>query len=282
MSFAELIKLAVVVGALLFFPAGDASADVNFVAPGIAGSVSNLVVDGKVYDVTFVGTVTHAEWVSQLDFHTEAEAQAAIVALAAEFNAAGVTAMQYVMASGTHNLTTSTLWYAADATTLFGESLIKVGANWQLANPFPGGATAPINNSKPVALDFTLVSVPTWTDLGSGLAGISGIPSLVGTGNLVAGSAGSLALSSANPSSPAVLFVSFANTPSPFMGGTLITVPVALAINVGTNGSGGFSLPFVWPAGTPAATTFYVQAAILDPVGPQGVALSNALRAVTP
>lgn len=279
MSLAKLSTLTVLAGALLLCPAESAFAEVNFVAPGIAGSVSNLAVDGKVYNVTFVASVTHAEWANQLDFHTEAEAHAAIYALAAEFNAAGVTATQFIVSSGPINVTTSTVWYAANATTLFGESLIKVGSTWQLAS-VSGGATAPINNSKPIALDFTLV--PTWTDLGSGLAGVSGIPSLVGAGTLVAGSAGSLTLSSANPSSPAVLFVSSANTPTPFMGGTLITVPVALVVNLNTNGSGGFSLPFNWPAGAPAGTSLYMQAAILDPVGPLGVALSNAVRAVTP
>ena len=278
----DLTALAVLSLASLLAFSGQAVAGVNFVAPGVAGSVTNLTVGADVYDVTFVGNVSHASWVSQLDFSSEAEAQAAIVALAAALNAAGATTTQFTTPGGTFNFTTGQLWYAADATTLYGETLIKSGSNWQLANPFPGGATAPINGAFPLALDFTLVSPSAWTNLGGGLAGVSGVPQLAGTGTLAASSAGSLALTSAKPSAAAVLFVSLASVPSPFKGGVLVAFPPVVTIPLATDGVGALALPFTWPSGVPSATSLYFQYAVQDAAAVKGVSLSNALQAATP
>jgi hypothetical protein len=130
---------------------------------------------------------------------------------------------------------------------------------------------------------FVAGGVSAWTDLGSGLAGVSGVPSLVGTGTLVPGSAGALTLSNAAPSASALLFVSFASTPTPFKGGTLLTVPVFLSLGVTTNGFGGFTLPWAsWPPGLSPGTTLYFQYAVADAAGPLGASLSNAVKGVTP
>jgi hypothetical protein len=122
-----------------------------------------------------------------------------------------------------------------------------------------------------------------WSDLGSGLAGVTGIPSLVGSGSLLPGSSGALTLSNAAPSAAALLFVSFANTPTPFKGGTLLTVPVFLSVGVTTNIGGGFVLPWAsWPAGLSPGTSIYFQYGIADAAAPVGVSLSNAAKGVTP
>jgi acid phosphatase len=123
---------------------------------------------------------------------------------------------------------------------------------------------------------------PNWTDLGSGLAGVNGIPSLAGMGSLAAGSPGSLALSNANPSAPAILLVSFTSTPVAFLGGTLVPFPFALEVDLGTDALGTLTLPFLWPSGVPPATTLYFQYVVQDAAGPHGVSLSDALMGVTP
>ncbi len=144
---------------LVLLLSSPALAVVNFVAPGIAGSVSNVQVGSSLYDVSFVGDVSHADWVDQLDFATEAEAQDAAAALAAELNAAGATAARFSLPTGgTFDHTNATTWYAASDTEIFGESTIRLGGTWRLANPLPGGATAPINDSFPFAADWTPVS----------------------------------------------------------------------------------------------------------------------------
>ena len=84
---------------------------------------------------------------------------------------------------------------------------------------------------------------------------VNGIPVLVGTSTLAAGSAGSLMLTSAKPSSLALLFVSFASTPVPFMGGVLVALSFALSVNLATDASGAPVLPFTWPSGEPPATS---------------------------
>ncbi len=259
-----------------------ASAGVNFVAPGVAGSVTNLTVGASVYDVTFVGNISHASWVNQLDFSTEADAQNAIVAVAAALNAAGAVTARYTLTSGTFDSTTGQLWYTSTATNIIGETLIKAGSNWQLANPLAGGSTAPINSSFPLALDFKLVSTASWTQLGSGLAGVAGVPQLTGTGTLTSGSANTLSLTSARPSSPAMLFVSLSSVPTPFYGGTLVTFPPALSMPLTTNASGALLIPFTWPTGVPSGTTFFCQFAIQDAAAVKGVALSNGLKGLAP
>ena len=282
MTVTRLAALASLSLALLLSAPNQAAAGVNFVAPGVVGSVTSLTVGANVYDVTFAGNISHAAWVSQLDFGSEADAQAAIVALAAALNGASATTLQFTTTSSTFNFTTGQLWYAADATTLHGETLIKSGSNWQLANPFAGGSTAPINGAFPLALDFTLVSPSVWTNLGGGLAGVSGVPQLVGTGTLVAGSAGSLALSSARPSAPALLFASLTSVPAPFKGGVLVALPPVLTMPLATNAGGALTLPFTWPSGVPSATSLYFQYVVQDPASVKGASLSNALKAVTP
>ena len=122
-----------------------------------------------------------------------------------------------------------------------------------------------------------------WTDLDSGLAGITGVPALAGTGTLEPGSSGALTLTNAKPTSLTNLFVSFASTPTPFKGGTLVPVPWALTLTLFTNGGGSIPLGWsAWPAGVPSSASLYFQYAIADPAAPAGVALSNALGATTP
>jgi hypothetical protein len=285
MPLNKLTALAALSLASLLISSGQASAGVNFVAPGVAGSVTGLTVGGQVYDVAFVGNVTHAAWVSQLDFHTEADAQAAIVALAAELNSSGATTTRYsTPGGGTFDFTTGQLWYDANATTLFGETLIRSGSTWLLANPGPGGSNAPINGAFPFALDFNLVTPSVWTDLGQALAGANGDPVLVGTGTLLAGSSGALTLSNAaGPGALSVLFVSFANTPTPFKGGTLATVPVLVSFTLTTSPAGGFVLPWsAWPPGLSSGTTVYFQFAIQDAAAIAGASLSNAIVGTVP
>jgi hypothetical protein len=79
-----------------------------------------------------------------------------------------------------------------------------------------------------------------------------------------------------------VLFTSTTSTPAPFKGGTLVPVPVGIALPLLTSGTGGVSLAWPsWPAGLSGLDLFF-QAAIADGGAPNGVALSNALRADVP
>ena len=133
------------------------------------------------------------------------------------------------------------------------------------------------------ALPITDIWAPSpWTDLGSGLAGTSGIPSLAGNGTLEAGTTGSLVLTAANPSAQSLLFVSLSSTPAAFKGGTLVPVPPLVSVPLVTLPEGTLSFPFTWPAGVPTGTALWFQYAISDQAAIQQVSLSNALEATTP
>jgi len=123
----------------------------------------------------------------------------------------------------------------------------------------------------------------SWTDIGFGLAGLHGVPQLTGSGTLVAGSPGALTLQNAAPSALSLLFVSFTSTPAPFKGGTLATVPIAYQFTLPTGPAGALTLPWAaWPGGLPSGFSLHFQFAVQDAGAVQGVALSNALKAVTP
>lgn len=270
------------VAALLLSPT-PVHADVTFVAPGVAGSVTNLTVDGNVYDVAFVGNVSHTAWASQLDFTNEDDAEAAVAAVAAELNAVGgVTSLRFTTTSSTFDHNVGQLWYASDTTSLFGETLIRSGSTWQLAFPFPGGSTAPLNGAFPFALDFTLVSASPWVDVGGATSGVSGDPELSGSGTLAAGDPVTLELSNAKPNSTSVLLIGVTLLDAPFKGGVLVPSPDIVVMGIPTDGSGGHVLDFNWPAGIPSATQFWVQEWIADPAGPFGYSASNGLQGTTP
>jgi hypothetical protein len=124
---------------------------------------------------------------------------------------------------------------------------------------------------------------PTWLDLGFGLAGAGGVPVLSGAGTLVGTTPITMSLTNAKPSALAELFISLSNTPTPFKGGTLVTVPVTLTLGLTTSPGGTLALGTPsWPVGIPSGAKFYLQCAVQDAGGPKGAALSNALQGQTP
>ena len=131
-----------------------------------------------------------------------------------------------------------------------------------------------------VSLNLGLSS--QWADLGYGLAGTNGVPQLVGSGTLQAGSPGTLKLSNANPNQLAVLVISKQSNPAPFKGGVLATVPPLISFMLVTSPAGAINLSWAhWPGGAPGST-WYFQYGVVDSGGPAGAALSNALRATVP
>jgi len=117
----------------------------------------------------------------------------------------------------------------------------------------------------------------SWTSLGAGLAGVSGIPALGGTGPLQPLTAGTVELTGAITFSPLVFFFGTEAVPQPFKGGLLLPSPVMQLPTLITDHAGAFSLPFIVPASVPSPFQFTVQAAIMDGAAVSGVSLSNAL-----
>jgi choice-of-anchor C domain-containing protein len=133
-----------------------------------------------------------------------------------------------------------------------------------------------------VVVDDVQVEPATWTDLGFALPGVAGAPQLVGAGDLTAGSVGSLVLSSAAPSAPALLFIALGSAPMPFKGGTLVPGPVLATLPVVTSAAGVVSIIWPsWPAGLSGAQVHF-QYGIKDVAAVHDVSLSNAVRGDVP
>ena len=89
-------------------------------------------------------------------------------------------------------------------------------------------------------------------------------------------------LSGYSTNSLALLFLGFATSNTPFLGGTLVPFPIATSISLNTGPNGGFTLPFVWPAGVPSGMTIATQCWIQDAAAFAGAAASNGLAMSTP
>ncbi len=146
----------------------------------------------------------------------------------------------------------------------------------QLAGTGQWGAAAANSALCPLSLP------DAWTDQGSALAGTFGDPELVGSGPLSAGSQNVLDLDNALPLAAACLFYSSTSSPAAFKGGVLLPGPTVNAICTAVDAGGDIVFRWIQPAGVPAGTTAWLQWAIADGGAVHGVALSNAVRGVTP
>jgi len=131
--------------------------------------------------------------------------------------------------------------------------------------------------------EFSACVAAVWHDEGHALAGVAGMPHLVGSGDLIAGSDNVVVLSHAAPNTLAALFLALADNPQPFKGGVLVPLPSLLAPKLRTLGpTGALTLPFEMPSDVPSGTELWLQWVIVDDAAAQGVALSNALMGRAP
>ncbi|HZM01176.1 MAG TPA: PKD domain-containing protein, partial [Planctomycetota bacterium] len=121
-----------------------------------------------------------------------------------------------------------------------------------------------------------------WSDLGLGLAGLTGVPGLAGSGTLVASTPVGLHLSGARPGAAVVLVIGFSSLSAPFKGGTLVPSPDLLLTGLTSNSLGLLNLTATWPSGIPSGTQIWFQDWIADAAGPLGFSATNGLRATTP
>lgn len=122
----------------------------------------------------------------------------------------------------------------------------------------------------------------TWTSLGSGLAGSSGIPSLTGEGGLTAGETTTLVIQRAKALSSAWLVIGLGKLAAPFKQGVLVPSPDLVLGGIPIDATGKATLSFVWPAGLPAGLATYHQVWISDPAAAAGLSATNGLQALTP
>jgi len=185
------------------------------------------------------------------------------------------------------------VWTSGDGIVSMTDRLAAFGLtglpNFLVCSAVSDDGTVVVGGAQPVgggafATAGFIVELPEspWTNLGSGLAGTAGIPKLVGSGPLTAGSPTSVVLTRGKPSAPAAYVVGLTAANLPFKQGVLVPFPNHLLLIPALSGLGSVALNFNWPAGLPSGFALYWQVLINDAVAPAGFALSNALVGVTP
>jgi|GEM_PF-4093599 len=125
-----------------------------------------------------------------------------------------------------------------------------------------------------------LVAPGAWATVGCALTGASE-PQLSGIGFLASGASGALSLEKAAPFAAGFLFVALDAVSAPFKGGVLKAFPPLVGLPVVADGRGKLMMPYAL-ASFPGGIEVTVQAALADVGAPQGVALSNGMRATSP
>jgi FG-GAP repeat len=166
----------------------------------------------------------------------------------------------------------------------FGEALAPLGdhdgdgrADLAVGNRFDDDGATDLGAVWMLFLD----AANPWINLGEPLAGTAGMPTLLGKGPLTADTKAILHLMSARRLSPAVLVLGLETVDAPFLGGVLVPAVDVLVTGLLTGSDGSLDVAGRWPGGVPASSEFNFQFWIQDPVGPEGWAASNALRALT-
>jgi hypothetical protein len=121
-----------------------------------------------------------------------------------------------------------------------------------------------------------------WVDLGLGLAGANGVPSLQGCGPLLPGTHASLSLTDGAPGTSTTVVIGLSDLSAPFKGGVLVPNPDVLLAGLVTDGDGSWVMEDTWPQGIPSGLASWWQVWMPDAAGPAGFSASNALTVVTP
>jgi hypothetical protein len=167
---------------------------------------------------------------------------------------------------------------------------------YRASGPIGGGEVVYSNGSGAVQLAGTgqwgtavgnasscsLSAINAWTDQGSALAGVSGLPELVGIGTMEGGTQQIITLTNAAPNAQAILFAAATSVPQPFKGGVILP-NTAIPPNFGmTDATGGISFRFVLAVSFPSGGEAWLQWGIQDAAAIKGVSLSNAIQGIAP
>jgi len=120
-----------------------------------------------------------------------------------------------------------------------------------------------------------------WMDLGNGLAGTYGEPSLMGSGDLAPGEQVSLTVEGALGNADAIFVVGFSAIYAPARGGVLVPALDAIIAGLRTDAAGEYVLSFTVPPTVPSGLTLYCQSWVVDGAGPRGYSASNAVSGMT-
>jgi hypothetical protein len=121
-----------------------------------------------------------------------------------------------------------------------------------------------------------------WLDSGEALAGVSGVPRLVGWGDLLAGAQVHLTLTHAKANGVATLVIGLSAINAPFKGGVMVPHPDVVLPDLPISATTKLELSATWPAGVPSGWDAWYQMWTADAAGPLGFSSSNAVQSTTP
>ena len=130
--------------------------------------------------------------------------------------------------------------------------------------------------------DFSVRRTSAWTDMGGGALGSNGVPTLVGSGTLAAGTTVGLDVSQAPAGALMLSWLSFSANPTAVVGGTLYATPFSSQLLWSADAAGSLSVSTTWPAGLPQGTDAWIQFVVDDPATFFGLSISNAVKLTTP
>lgn len=147
--------------------------------------------------------------------------------------------------------------------------------------------TASGSGSSTITDGFTYIGGPAgaFVNIGPGIGGSLGVPSLTGTGDLTPGSATgySTTVSGTSPFNLGYLFLSLTQGAVPFKQGTFYPIPILGQINIPMDISGGLTIPATIPTGQGfEGQSITIQWWFNDATAPAGAAGSNGLRLDVP
>jgi len=120
-----------------------------------------------------------------------------------------------------------------------------------------------------------------WTDVGGGLAGVSGVPVLTAKGEGVYQHGHLLEIANAKPSTLATQVIGLSTLNAPFKGGLMVPSPDVLLPGIPIDANGELLLAFSWPH-VPSGYALWLQYWIPDSAAPKGFSATNALMATAP
>ena len=143
--------------------------------------------------------------------------------------------------------------------------------------------TASGSGSSTITDGFTFIGGPAgaFVNIGPGIGGSLGVPSLTGTGDLTPGSGTgySTTVSGTSPFNLGYLFLSLNQGAVPFKQGTFYPIPILGQINIPMDVSGGLTIPATIPTGQGfEGQSITLQWWFADVTAPAGAAGSNGLR----
>lgn len=121
-----------------------------------------------------------------------------------------------------------------------------------------------------------------WYDVGGGLSGADGVPTLGGSGTMLPGTPCELDVRHLRAGAPTLLVVGFSALELPLLGGTLVPFPDVVQPAGAADAEGALRIPFTWPASASSGLEAWFQVWAFDDQAPLGLSASNGLRGTTP